>query len=151
MLLTKKVLLYHITKSQRMSWLFWLSCLLNQVNFHQGYLVSFIYHIHDRSTDWQELQEWNLFHLGKPFFRSHGCYFQIFLQGNQCRFLFCFESFHSFMVLWSAKNVKGFYISPFSVLINDWFLFAREFFLVWNAYRATLPVRTLLSNLCFLP
>ena len=36
------------------------------------------HHIHNRSADWQELQEWNLFHLPKPFFLYYECYFHFF-------------------------------------------------------------------------
>ena len=66
----KKRLLHHTMKLQQIQWLFWTSCLLNYVNFHQGYLISFFffYHIHDRPADWQELQEWNFFILPNRFF-----------------------------------------------------------------------------------
>ena len=71
-----------------------------------GYTIPWNYsHKSDRSTDWQGLQDLNLFHLAKPFFQSNECYFKIFLYGSQRRSLFCFASLDSFVVFsstWSA-------------------------------------------------
>ena len=69
-----------------------------------------------------------------------------------CRFLFWFESHHSYVVFSSARSFKYFFFSLFSVLMTDWFLFVWRFFWVLNAYGAALLVsKPALSNPCFLP
>ena len=121
----KKFWLHHTMKSQQIPWLF--GHLPNQVNLHQEYLISSLYHIHDRSADWREFQESNLFNLAKPFFWIIRMPLSNLSLRESGRFSLLFRVHSLICGIVKRLNCLKFLFSPFSLLMTDLFLFVRQF------------------------